>query len=295
MTIKTNLFSTLLVCTSLFLTSCAIDGHEPDEPITKAEDPSLSITPSKEVLRSFDIKFPHAKDIEWSVDGSYYVADFTEFSSATNAWFEQEGNWVSSKSSLTSSELNKEIHNAFLNSIYSTNQLISRNRLERKDLGDVYMIETNNGAHNINIYYTENGDFIKTVKNYGDYVDRPVEVSEKVNNMVTSHFTAAEILDVWEDSLSPKVGVMENDTYKVATLNSEYDWVSTIWVVEEATVPEVVMNSFKTSPYGSVELNSIRIMENSSDRSYLFYFFEGGKNKIATLMASGLFISIISY
>jgi hypothetical protein len=293
MTIKTSLFSTF-VCISLFLTSCAMDGNDSVEPPTKGKDPS-AITPDEKVLRSFDIKFPNAKDIAWSVDDSYYIADFTEFASATNAWFEQDGEWVSSKFSLTSSELNKEIHQSFLNSVHSNNRLISRNKLERKGLGDVYMIETNNGAHNINLYYTANGDFIKTVKNYGDYIDRPVDVSEKVNNVVTSHFTAAEILDVWEDSLSPKVGVMENNTYKVAILTSGYDWTSTIWEVEEAGVPTVVVNSFKTSPYGSVEPNSIRIMEHGEGRSYLFYFFNEGKNKIATLKESGSFVSIISY
>jgi hypothetical protein len=279
---------------SLFLTSCAIDGNDPVEPPTKGKDPS-AITPNEKVLRSFDIKFPNAKDIAWSVDDSYYIADFTEFSSATNAWFEHDGEWVSSKSSLASSELNKEIHQSFLNSVHSGNRLISRNRLERKGLGDVYMIETNNGAHNINVYYTENGDFIKTVKNYGDYIDRPVDVSEKVNHVVTSRFTAAQILDVWEDSLSPKVGVMENNAYKVATLTSEYDWASTIWEIEEAALPAVVLNGFKTSPYGSVELNGIRIMEYSGGRSYLFYFADGGKSKIATLKESGHFVSIISY
>jgi hypothetical protein len=294
MTIKTNLFSTLITCTSLFLTSCAIDGNDPVAPPTKGEAPS-AITPNEKVLRSFDIKFPNAKDIAWSVDDSYYIADFTEFSSATNAWFKHSGEWVSSKSSLTSAELNKEIHQSFLNSIHASNQLISRNRLERKGLSDVYMIETHNGVHNINVYYTENGDFIKTVKNYGDYIDRPVEVSEKVNNMVASHFTVAEILDVWEDSLSPKVGVMENNTYKVASLTPEYDWASTIWEVDEAGVSTVVLNSFKASPYGSVELNSIRIMEHAEGWSYLFYFFDGGKNKIATLRESGHFVSIISY
>jgi hypothetical protein len=294
MTIKTNLFSTVVICTSLFLTSCAIDGNDLPDPPTKGEDPS-AFTPNEKVLRSFDIKFPHAKDIAWSVDGSYYIADFTEFSSTTNAWFELEGEWVSSRSSLTSSELNKEIHQSFQNSIHASNQLISRNKLERKGLGDVYMIETSNGAHNINVYYTENGDFIKTVKNYGDYIDRPVEISEKVNKLVNSLFAAAEILDVWEDSLSPKVGVMEYDTYKVVALNSEYDWVSIIWEVDKTVIPSVVLNSFKTSPYGSVELNSIRIMENSGSRSYLFYFADGGKNKIATLKESGHFVSIISY
>jgi hypothetical protein len=280
---------------SFFLTSCAIDGNNDTvEPPTKGKDPS-AISPNEKVLRSFDIKFPNAKDITWRVDDSYYVADFTEYSSATNAWFGLDGEWVSSKSSLSSSELSKEIHESFRNSVHSGNRLISRHRLERKGLGDVYMLETNNGAHNINVYYTEYGDFIKTVKNYGDYIDRPVEVSEEVNNVVASRFTAAKILDMWEDSLSLKVGVMENNTYKVAILTPECDWASTIWEVKEADIPTVVLNGFKTSPYGSTELNSIRIMEHNEGRSYLFYFFDGGKNKIATLKESGHFTSIISY
>jgi hypothetical protein len=295
MTIKTHLFSALLVSLSLVVTSCAIDGNDLAEPPTKTEDPSSAFAPNEKVLRSFDSKFPNATEIVWSVDDSYYVADFTEFSTETNAWFEQSGEWVSSKRSLTSSELNKEIHQSFLNSIHANNELISRNKLERKGLGDVYMIETANGAHNVNVYYTEKGDFIKTVKNFGDYVDRPVSISEKVNQVVASLFTAAEILDVWKDSLGPKVGVMENNTYKVLTLTAEYNWTSTIWEVEEAAVPPVVINSFKASPYASAGINAIRIMENSDSRSYLFYFAEGGKNKIATLKESGHFVSIISY
>lgn len=293
MTTRTNLLNTLFVCMSLFFTSCAIDGNDSVEPDTKTETPSVTL--NSEVLKSFDIKFPNAENIVWSTDGSYYVADFTEFSSVVNAWFKQEGEWVLSKSSLTSSELNKEVLNAFLNSTYSGNEVININKLERKDLGIIYMIETDNSTQNVNVYYTEKGDFIKIVKSYSKYVDRPLEISEEIENIVASRFASAEILDVWDDSLGPKIGLMENNTYKVAALDSRYNWISTIWPVNENAVPDLVMDSFKSSAYGSNELESIRIMENSDDLSYLFYFYADGKNKIATVEESGRLTSVLSY
>lgn len=294
MTTRTNVFCTLFVCMNLFLTSCAIDGNDPVEPNTRTDNPS-TIIPNSEVLKSFDIKFPNAENVVWSTDDSYYVADFTEFSSVINAWFGQGGEWLLSKSSLTPSELNKEIHEAFLNSTYSSNQVISRSKLERKELGNIYVIETNNSSQNVTIYYTKDGDFIKTVKSYSDYIDRPLEVSEKVKNVVTSRFASAEILDIWDDSLGPKVGLMENNTYKIAALDSGYNWISTIWAVDEEVVPNVVMDSFKSSDYGSNELESVRIMENSDDLSYLFYFYAEGKNKIATIKGTGRLTSVLSY
>ncbi|MDR1403772.1 MAG: PepSY-like domain-containing protein [Tannerellaceae bacterium] len=283
---------------SLFIISCSIDGDVLGEPPTKADPPSPaapSLVPAKEVLKSFDIKFPNATDVTWSVNDSYYVADFAELSSTVNAWFEPEGAWLLSKTSLTSAQLNKEVEKTFQNSLYASYQLIGRSRLDRRDLGCVYLIETSQGAQHTTIYYTENGDFIKTVKSAGAYTDKPLEIPEQVAALVASRFAGAQILDVWEDSLSPKAGVMENNTYKVATFTSAYEWVSTLWVVEEPAVPAVVMNSFKTSTHGASQIECIRIMEHSEDLSYLFYFFEGGKNKIATLLKSGHFVSIISY
>lgn len=295
MTTKANLLSTFVVCVSLFFTSCAIDGSDSNEPTTKADNPSSSVTPNEEVLKSFDIRFPNAKDVVWSTNDSYYVADFSEFSSVINAWFEQEGEWVLSKSSLASSELQKEISEAFLSSPYAMNQVTGRSKLERKGLGDIYVIGTNSNTQHINVYYTEKGDFIRVAKDYGNYTDTPIEISEKVNAVVDSRFGTIEMLDIWNDSLGSKIGLIENNIYKVAALDGGYDWICTIWTINEQAVPGVVLDGFNKSTYGDNNVESIKIMENETEFSYLFYFSEDGKHKIATLKESGSIKSVLSY
>lgn len=293
MTTKANLLSTLVVCMSLFLTSCAIDGSDSSEPDTKGKYPSIE--PTEAVLKSFDVKYPNAKNVEWSTEGIYYVADFTEFSSTINSWFEQEGDWVLAKSTLSSGEVLKSVSEAFAKSAYANYQVKNQSKLERRDFENLYIVEAQNTAQNVNLYYSANGDYIKTVKNLGYIIDTPIEVPEEINSLVVSLFSSPKILDIWSDQLGPKVGVMENNVYKMVALDSGYDWISTIWAISEQSVPDVVMNSFKSSSYGSNELESIRMMESIERLAYLFYFSEDEKHKIATLQESGNIVSVLSY
>ncbi len=275
----------------LFMTSCSIEGDNtvnPDIPGTYG-----TVTPTDEVLRSFDIKYPNAKNIEWAVKSNYYVADFTEGYSNIIAWFNQQGNWTLSKSSITSNELTADIKSAFSQSSYSGWEIKDRNILSRKDFSDMYIIEVVNGARDINIYYTKEGDLVKAVD--AQTADTPLSVPAEVNNLLVNLFGNSEIIDIWSDSLGPKVGVIENNTYKVVALDSSYGWICTIWSIQEGVVPEVVMEGFKSSRYGGINVDDIKILENMEDLSYLFYFDDEGKHKIATLMESGNLKSVMSY
>ncbi|MDH6305268.1 hypothetical protein M2459_002368 [Parabacteroides sp. PF5-5] len=289
---KKNLLFFTLPCFVLLLFSCTIDS---DNKSTNEPEITSRITPNEEVLRAFDTKYPYAKDIVWSNNETYYVADFTELSKTINAWFEPSGEWVLSKVSVTAEELHKEVSIALKEDSFTEYEIESRSLLKRKDFEDIYVLEAEKNNRSYNLYFSTGGDFIKTIAHDYNFVDSPVSIPAAITDFVTSSFNNPAFLDLWYDSLGMKVGISESGTYKIVAFDSTSLWICTIWNVEETNVPIVVMDSFKNSKYGSKNVQSTKIKENNEEVAYLFYFSNEGKQSIATLTETGRFKSILSY
>jgi len=284
------LFVNAIILFTFFLTSCAMDGNNSITP-THPSKPSQT-APNEAVLKSFDMKYPNAKNIQWSTSSNYYVADFTEYSTPVNAWFDLDGNWSLSKSTVAFNSMNGAVTKAFSESSYSDYNVNATSLLERKDMGNIYVMELDN---NTNLYFSMQGDMIKTVQNNGVYTDKPVVIPTEVNGLITSLFNRSQIIDLWNDSLGSKVGVITDDTYKVVALDFDYGWIATLWSIAEQAVPNTVLSKFRSSSYGEADVDDIKIMENSEDLAYLFYFDEGDKHEIATVKESVNYISVLSY
>ncbi len=267
-----------------------MDGNNSITP-THPSKPSQT-APNEAVLKSFDMKYPNAKNIQWSTSSNYYVADFTEYSTPVNAWFDLDGNWSLSKSTVAFNSMNGAVTKAFSESSYSDYNVNATSLLERKDMGNIYVMELDN---NTNLYFSMQGDMIKTVQNNGVYTDKPVVIPTEVNGLITSLFNRSQIIDLWNDSLGSKVGVITDDTYKVVALDFDYGWIATLWSIAEQAVPNTVLSKFRSSSYGEADVDDIKIMENSEDLAYLFYFDEGDKHEIATVKESVNYISVLSY
>lgn len=84
----------LAMCGLLTFSSCDNDddnNYQPDQTVTKA----------------FDEKFPNAVKVEWETKNGYEVADFHLSGNETEAWFDNKGNWLMTKTEIDFGQLRK--------------------------------------------------------------------------------------------------------------------------------------------------------------------------------------------
>lgn len=289
-------FKTLL---SVFLigvlvSSCSIDGKDSSEPQIDDNNEQGKVTPNEAVVRSFDIRFPDARNVVWSTKSTYHVANFKENNSSKIAWFDQKGIWHLTQSSVTTSQMPKNVKTAFNQSTYATSTVKGTSLIERKGMGNVYLFQTVGTSH-INVYYTDLGDHTRIVRDAASYEEAPIEIPQAVSTIVSNLLGNATIYDIWSDALGVKVCTVDDNEYKVVALDANLDWISTIVNLTAEIVPENVMESFMSSQYGAYPIDDIKRMDNANEKSYLFYFEADNKHKIATLKETGGFKSILSY
>ncbi|MDH6357187.1 PepSY-like domain-containing protein [Parabacteroides sp. PF5-9] len=266
-----------------------------DNEMPPGENPSV-ITPTNEVLRNFEIIFPDIEDVLWSINTTYYVADFVKNKKSISAWFKIRGDWVLTKSDLNKEELNQFIRNTFSNSKYSRWQVNKVSLLEREGFSDLFIINTNKNNRYASIYYATNGTQVR-INNGANYTDTPIEVPSDVMRAINHYFQDPDILDLWGDiTQTIKVAVLENDQFKLLILDEEFDFLYMITSIEAEDVPEVIMKKFKASRYGKYVVNDIREMKNDIGVSYLFYFDdEEENNNVATVSESTDYIVLLKY
>ncbi|MDH6356848.1 PepSY-like domain-containing protein [Parabacteroides sp. PF5-9] len=288
----------VLAIVTLFITSCSSDEHFESLPLTNqtASSTPSAMTPNENVLRAMDIQFPNAKSVKWTIENGYYTASFSENSSVVKAWFSQKGNWEATQTAVAYQALSQSVKRTLATSAYADYSLLSANILERTNTADIYMVKISNNTEVLNVYLSLSGDLIRTKNSTATESEAPVVIPSEVNRTINGMFNDFQVLDYWDDSLSAKVGVIDsNNVFKLVALDQNYNWISTFWVVDEEVVPVQVMNKFKASSYGHAAVSDIRVMDNGEEVSYLFYFSQNDKNKIATVKENGDCISILTY
>ncbi|MCD8267841.1 MAG: hypothetical protein LUD46_04840 [Parabacteroides sp.] len=82
MNAKTTLFLFLTLPATLFLAGC--DKNDDD-------DHKDAIEPTENVMQAFDQKYPDASNPVFTIEGNYYVAEFTNNGISTEAWLTDQG------------------------------------------------------------------------------------------------------------------------------------------------------------------------------------------------------------
>jgi hypothetical protein len=254
-----------------------------------------SIVPAEHILDSFEAMYPGARDIVWSIQDDYYVVDFMNESEQTNAWFDSPGDWLLSKSYISFERLSGDISSTFRNSTYADWNISAVCRLERKTFETIYLIHLESEQKNTNLYFSELGHQIRVIPDAAGHVDSPVILPEKAKEVIDDLFGQVSFIDSWYDFLGMIICIKEKETYKNVVLDSYHEWICTIWDIKEEAVPEIVMNSFKSSEYGKYKVEYYQITENITEIAYVFHFKAEGKNYLLTIKESGLFKSLVSY
>lgn len=285
-----------MISITLSFTNCTETSGATEEPETVEND-----IPNESVLRTFENMYGDAQSVKWSIQGDdYYIADFVLDSWPATAWFSKQGEWALGKVSTSLNEIESLVLKAFSQTDYSVWNIDDAHVLERKGLSKVYLLGVANNNEKSKLYFTKYGDFVKAIDDSTDHVDMPVDIPSQLLQTVNQLFSEPEIVDITENDewmTEINVGILENTAYKVAALDSSYEWLSTFWNLTESTVPSAVWQGFAASEYAEAEykLIGIKAMQDSDSISYIFYV-EDKENKdyVLSFDANGVLHSIIS-
>ena len=228
------------------------------------------------VKNAFATKYPGASVDEWEMKFTYYVANFRLDNNETEAWFESNANWVFTETDLTYAKLPDAIKTSFEASEYKNWEKDDIDKIERPETETVYILEVESGNTELDLYYSEDGELMKT-ENTPENTDRiPAVLSATILNDIDARYPRATVADVeTEENNTLEVLINDNGTYREVYFDNTGTWLQTTTNIPLNSVPATVMNALSTSQYADYEIDDVEMLE-IADGS--FYLFELEKN-----------------
>lgn len=270
----------LAVCGMLAFTSC--------------DDDDNNYTPDQTITKAFDTIYPNAGRVEWETKNGYEVADFRFEGNETEAWFDNTGKWLMTKTEINYGQLPEPVRTSLEQSEYSGWKRSDIDKVERlvgSTTTTVYVIEVEQGNLEIDLYYTADGVLIKTVNdddNDGNNNFVPVETPQTITELINEMYSGATILEIDREHNGYEVDIRHNNIYKDVYFNSNNEWVSSEWDISRNEVPAIVMNALKGSEYSSYRIDDIDYIETPAGVFYKFDLEQGDNDIEMTISAEGV-------
>lgn len=263
----------LAMCGMLAFTSCDDDDNNylPDQTITKA----------------FDKKYPDAGKVEWETKGGYEVAEFHVSGNETEAWFDNKGNWVMTKTEINFGLLPEAVRTSLKGSEYKDWKSTDFDKLERSNAATVYVIEVEQGEQEFDLYYTEDGILLKAVPDDDNDNFQPTVVPQAIIDAINEMYPGATILEFDSEKTGFEVDILHNNIYKDVYFNTGNEWLYTEWDIKEVNLPDIIMNAYKASDYKDYRIDDIDVIENPAGISYVLELEKGNDEVKMTISAEG--------
>ena len=165
------------------------------------DDDNDGISVPAELSNALAKEHPNAQRIEWETKGAYYVADFHEDNFEKEAWFTKDGVWQMTETDLRYADLPAPVRSSYESSTYyNVWKVEDVDKLERKEMAVVYIIEVEKGNQEMDLYYSEDGILVKEVAdahNGGspeDYL--PSDISAAIKDFIAEKYPNARIVDI---------------------------------------------------------------------------------------------------
>ncbi len=223
------------------------------------------------VKNAFATKYPGASVDEWEMKFTYYVANFRLDNNETEAWFESNANWVFTETDLTYAKLPDAIKTSFEASEYKNWEKDDIDKIERPETETVYILEVESGNTELDLYYSEDGELMKT-ENNPENTDRiPAVLSATILSDIDARYPGATVADVeTEENNTLEVLINDNGTYREVYFDNTGTWLQTTTDIPLNSVPATVMNALSTSQYADYEIDDVEILEIAEGSFYLF-------------------------
>lgn len=263
----------LAMCGMLAFTSCDDDNNNylPDQTTTKA----------------FDEKYPNAGKVEWETKGGYEVAEFHVSGNETEAWFDNKGNWVMTKTEINFGLLPEAVRTSLKDSEYKDWKTTDFDKLERYNAATVYVIEVEQGEQEFDLYYTEDGVLLKAVPDDDNDNFQPTVVPQTITDAINEMYPGATILEFDSEKTGFEVDILHNNIYKDVYFNTGNEWLYTEWDIREANLPAIIMNAYKASEYKDYRIDDIDVIQNPAGISYVLELEKGNDEVKMTISSEG--------
>lgn len=263
----------LAMCGMLAFTSCDDDDNNylPDQTITKA----------------FDEKYPDAGKVEWETKGGYEVAEFHVSGNETEAWFDNKGNWVMTKTEINYGLLPEAVRKSLRGSEYKDWKSTDFDKLERSNAATVYVIEVEQGEQEFDLYYTEDGILLKAVPDDDNDNFQPTVVPQAITDAINEMYPGATVLEFDSEKTGFEVDILHNNIYKDVYFNTGNEWLYTEWDIKEVNLPDIIMNAYKASDYKDYRIDDIDVIENPAGISYVLELEKGNDEVKMTISSEG--------
>lgn len=256
---------------------------------TSCDDDDNNYLPDQTVTKAFDTKYPDAGKVEWETKSGYEVADFHISGNDAEAWFDNKGNWLMTKTEINFGLLPEAVRKDLRANEYADWKYTDFDKLERSNAATIYVIEAEQGEKEVDLYYAEDGTLIKVVNDTDDDNShfQPTTIPQAITDAIDEMYAGATIVDFDQEKNGFEVDILHNSVYKDVYFNAANEWISTEWDITEDKVPAIVMNALKASDYKNYRIEDIDQIEKPAGTFYLFELEQGDNDVEVTISAEG--------
>lgn len=256
---------------------------------TSCDDDDNNYLPDQTVTKAFDTKYPDAGKVEWETKSGYEVADFHISGNDAEAWFDNKGNWLMTKTEINFGLLPEAVRKDLRANEYADWKYTDFDKLERSNAATIYVIEAEQGEKEVDLYYAEDGTLIKVVNDTDDDNShfQPTTIPQAITDAIDEMYAGATVVDFDQEKNGFEVDILHNSVYKDVYFNAANEWISTEWDITEDKVPAIVMNALKASDYKNYRIEDIDQIEKPAGTFYLFELEQGDNDVEVTISAEG--------
>lgn len=228
-----------------FMAACNDDDDDKKDPDYK---------PVTAVQATFNQMFPNATNVMWSEKNDYGIANFLNNNTPTVAWFNQQGVWYLTETSVQTTAIPKVISDAIANSEYKTWKVADASHLDRRDMIPAYVVEVTANNKVEDLYYAEDGYLFETIEqDHTGNEAEPTPVDQTVMAMVKQQYPSAKIVEI-EKGDNIEITLVDNSTYFEYILNKDYKWIQSEYAQSWADTPQAVKDALTRDGYAFNEL-----------------------------------------
>lgn len=245
-----------------------------------------AIEPTEPVVQAFNEKYPDASRPIFTIEGNYYVAEFTDNGIPTEAWLTQQGQWMMDKADTPFNQLPPPVTSAFDNGLYAGWKVDDSYTIRRDSMATIYKIEAEQGNSDLDLYYSPYGNLIRSVPDQGND-DAPIIIPAEVHTLMNLTFATCQLLYIQSNADGYILNLLDGNVYKIAQLNKDYRWQSTSYQIAEQDVPAIVMSAFQSTGYAGDTIQSITVKLDANGTFYTFDVDHNGQSMEVAFDALG--------
>lgn len=255
------------------------------------DDDNLRVSP--ELQKAFLEKYPAATRVEWETKAGYYVADFMIM--PVKLLPVHSGRCVvHDRNGVLYVGLPEAVKAAFEQGDYSTWTVDDVDKLERRDMETVYVIEVEKKPQEMDLYYSAEGLLIKAVADTDhddDYESHlPIQAPEAILSFINDKYPDARLIEIEVEQGVTEVEIVHEGRCKEVRFDKTNNWISTSWDIRRNELPAVVTQALANSEYSTYTVDDAEYYEAPQGDYYQIELEQGAKEVKVKIDTTGKFI-----